>query len=48
MEANKSPEFIKCAMDAIEQGMSAKLVKEECGCSVKSVPQNFNKNSFTN
>lgn len=31
MDSN-NPEFIKCAMEAIEQGISAYAIKEECAC----------------
>jgi hypothetical protein len=27
-----NPEFIKCAMEAIEQGVKAADIKEECAC----------------
>jgi hypothetical protein len=29
---SNSPEFIKCAMDAIEEGIKAEEIKEECAC----------------
>ena len=29
-----NPEFIKCAMQAIEEGVSASAIKEECACSM--------------
>jgi len=29
---NNDPEFIKCAMDAIEEGIEADEIKEECAC----------------
>jgi hypothetical protein len=48
MDNENSPEFITCAMDAIEQGVRASAIKEECECRSKSASQNFNKNSFTN
>lgn len=27
-----NPEFIKCAMDAIEEGIKAEEIKAECAC----------------
>jgi hypothetical protein len=30
--SKKDPEFIKCAMDAVEQGIKAQEIKEECAC----------------
>ena len=29
---NDNPEFVKCAMDAIEEGIKASEIKEECSC----------------
>jgi hypothetical protein len=29
---SNNPEFIKCAMTAIEEGVRAKDIKEECAC----------------
>jgi len=30
--SNNDPEFVKCAMDAIEEGFKASEIKEECAC----------------
>ena len=30
--SNNDPEFIKCAMEAIEEGIKAQEIKEECAC----------------
>ena len=29
---NTNPEFVKCAMDAIEEGIKASDIVEECAC----------------
>jgi len=30
--SNNDPEFIKCAMEAMEEGIKAQEIKEECAC----------------
>jgi len=30
--SNNDPEFIKCAMEALEEGIKAQEIKEECAC----------------
>ena len=30
--SNNDPEFIKCVMEAVEQGIKAQEIKEECAC----------------
>ncbi len=30
--SSNNPEFIKCAMEAIEEGIRAEEIKEECAC----------------
>lgn len=49
MDSN-NPEFIKCAMDAIEEGVKADEIKEECACRMgikllKSSDENINQQS---
>jgi hypothetical protein len=29
---DSNPEFIKCAMEALEEGIRAQEIKEECAC----------------
>lgn len=37
-----NPEFIKCAMEAVEQGISAYEIKEECVCRMGLQSHEFN------
>ena len=30
--SKNDPEFIKCAMEAMEEGIKAQEIKEECAC----------------
>jgi len=32
MMSNTNPEFIKCAMEAFEEGIKAQAIEEECAC----------------
>ena len=42
------PEFIKCAMEAIEQGVRPYAIKEECVWRMELQSNHFNINNPTN
>lgn len=37
-----NPEFIKCAMDAMEEGIKAEEIKEECACRMGLQSESIN------
>lgn len=39
---DNNPEFIKCAMEAIEEGIKAQEIKEECACRMGLQSLEFN------
>lgn len=44
MDGN-NPEFVKCAMTAVEEGISAQEIKEECACRMGlKLSENSNRN----